>query len=116
MEFVITDVNAVEKGYLAHKGIDIDIGVDNDFEIEVDINSYDPEIHQKGCSFFCPGTEYGGIIRIFNPVTSQQTIKLGGSTWRGMINQKALEPPTDQDYRYLNGEANAVIRSIFSEM
>lgn len=116
MEFIVTDTNAVEKGYLVHKGIDIDIGVDNDFEIEVDINSYNPEIHQKGCSFFCPGTEYGGIIRIFNPVTSQQVIKLGGSTWRGILNQKALEPPTGQDYRYLNGEANAVIRSIFSEM
>lgn len=116
MEFLITDVNAVERGYLIHKGIDMDIGKDNDFEIEIDINSYDPEKHQKGCQFFCPGTEYGGVIRILNPDTSQQVLKLGGSTWRGMINQKAAEPPAGQDYLYLTGEANMVIRQLFTEV
>lgn len=116
MEFIITNNQGMEEAYLAHKGVDIDIGVDNDFEIEIGINSYDPVIHAENCRFFCPGTEYGGIIKNIGPVTSQNVIKLGGSTWRGKMNQKALNPPSGADYRYLDGEANAVIGALLVEL
>lgn len=115
MEFIITDKQGSEEGYLIYKGIDIDVGGENDFEIDIDINSYDEKIHGYGCMFFKSGTEYGGIIRNHNPVTKDQVVKLGGSTWRGILNQKALEPLPGQNYRILNGEANTVIAGLISE-
>lgn len=115
MEFIVTDKYGFEQGYLEHQGIDIDVGKDNDFEIEVDLNSYNPTIHQEGCMFFCEGTEYGGIIKSFEAIDSQQLIKLGGDTWRGKVNRIALDPVPGQDYRYINGEANGEIKKLFQE-
>lgn len=115
MEFIITNNRGEEEGYLRHKGIDIDIGVDNDFEIEIDIGAYDESICGEGCQFFNPGTEYGGIIKNVNPVTKEKVVRLSGSTWRGKLNQTALEPDSGQDYKILNGNANVVMNSLFEE-
>ncbi len=115
MEFVVTDKYGREEGYLRHKGIDMDIGSDNDFEVEIGIDSYDEKIHGEGCRFFCPETEYGGIIKKLNPVTKEGVVKLGGSTWRGILNHIAMEPVKGQDYRILDGEANTAIGALLKE-
>lgn len=116
MEFIITDNQGREEGYLLHDGIDIDIGLDNDFEIEIPLRHYDKKIHNENCRFFSSGTEYGGIIKIIEPVASMDVLKLGGSTWRGMLERVALEPKSGDDYRYLNGEANVQIGLLISEL
>ncbi|MCI6535117.1 MAG: hypothetical protein SOV77_09535 [Lachnospiraceae bacterium] len=116
MEFIITDNQGREEGYLLHDGIDIDIGFDNDFEIEIPLRHYDEKIHNENCRFFYPGTEYGGIIKIIEPVASMDILRLGGSVWRGMLEHVALEPKLGDDYRYLNGEANAQIGLLISEL
>ncbi len=115
MEFIVTDKYGREEGYLRHKGVDMDIGADNDFEVEIGIDFYDEKIHGEGCRFFCLGTEYGGVIKKLNPVTKEGVVKLGGSTWRGILNHIAMEPRKEQNYRVLDGEANKVIGSLLKE-
>lgn len=57
---------------------------------------------------YAEDTEYGGIIRNINPVTEDKIVKLTGPTWRGILNQRAINPDSNS-YIYLNGEANSVI-------
>lgn len=115
MDFTVTDTNGREKGYLEHCGVELVLGTDNDFEIRIQSNLYDSDKHNKNCRFFCPGTEYGGLIRSPHPVTADRIVKLTGPTWRGLLNQKAINPKRNT-YIYLNGEANAVLAEYIQKL
>ena len=115
MDFYVTDVNGYEKGMLEHCGVNIVIGEDNDFEITVQSKIFDSERHGKKCHFFCPDTEYGGLIRSIHPVTADKIVKLTGMTWRGLLNQKAMNPEKNS-YIYLDGEANSLIGNYLQKL
>lgn len=104
MDFTLTDVYGQEKGSLEHCGVNMVLGTDNDFQITIQNSLYDKERHGKNCRFFCPDTEYGGLIRNTNPITSDKTVKLTGMTWRGLLNQRAINPAKNawsgMDYGY----------------
>ena len=76
MDFTLTDIYGQEKGPLEHCGVNMVLGTDNDFQITIQNSLYDKERHGKNCRFFCPDTEYGGLIRNTNPITSDKTVKL----------------------------------------
>lgn len=116
MDFITTNIYGEENGYLRHCGVDLTVGEsDNDFEIQVQSKYFDESKHWFGCMFFCPDTEYGGIIRGVNPVTGDNVIKLTGPTWRGLLGQKAIKPG-ENTYLVLNGEANAVLDGLISSL
>lgn len=115
MDFTITDINGQEQGFLNHCGVNITVGSENNFEIKIQSSLYDSTIHGKNCRFFCPGTEYGGLIRSPHPVTVDNLVKLTGPTWRGLLNQRAINPAKN-DYVYLNGEANSVLNSYIKRL
>lgn len=108
MDFTVTDTEGREKGFLEHCGVEIVLGTDNDFEIKIQSSLYDADKHSKNCRFFCPDTEYGGLIRSPHPVTSENIVKLTGPTWRGLLNQRAINP-VKNTYVYLDGEANSLL-------
>lgn len=108
MDLTLTDINGQEKGPLEHSGVEFVIGTDNDFEIKIQETLYDSEKHGKNCRFFCPDTEYGGLIRSPHPVTGDKIVKLTGMSWRGLLNQRAISPEKNT-YVYLNGEANTIL-------
>ena len=58
---------------------------------------------------YIPGTEYGGIYRRTESKTKLGTLAAGGYTWRGMLQNKIIEPPSGQDYATDAGELNAII-------
>lgn len=58
---------------------------------------------------YIPGTEYGGIYRRTESKTKIGTIGAGGYTWRGMLQNKILQPPAGADYAADSGELNAII-------
>lgn len=106
MDFISADVNGIEKkGFIRHSGINMNIGTENTFEIKIQNKYFDKERYWHENQFFCPGTEYGGIIRGVNPVTEDGIIKLKGPTWRGILDQQPLHEDVN-NYFYLNGEAN----------
>lgn len=115
MEFITTNKYGEENGYLRHCGVELNVGQDNDFEIKVQNKYYDKEKHWFGCLFYCPDTEYGGIIRGINPVTEDGIVKLTGPIWRGMLAKKAIRPGVN-DYLYLNGEANLVLKGLIKSL
>ena len=115
MDFTLTDVYGQEKGPLEHCGVNMVLGTDNDFQITIQNSLYDKERHGKNCRFFCPDTEYGGLIRNTNPITSDKTVKLTGMTWRGLLNQRAINPAKNA-YVYLNGEANTELSAYITKL
>lgn len=110
MDFIVTDTEGREQGYLEHIGVEVVLGTDNNFEIKIQNTQYDAKKHGKNCRFFCSGTEYGGLIRSPHPVTANNIVKLTGPTWRGILNQRAMNPLKNA-YVYLDGEANSVLSS-----
>ena len=115
MDFTLTDIYGQEKGPLEHCGVNMVLGTDNDFQITIQNSLYDKERHGKNCRFFCPDTEYGGLIRNTNPITSDKTVKLTGMTWRGLLNQRAINPAKNT-YVYLNGEANMELSAYITKL
>lgn len=115
MDFTLTDIYGREMGPLEHCGVNMVLGTDNDFQITIQNGLYDKERHGKNCRFFCPETEYGGLIRNTNPVTADKQVKLTGMTWRGLLNQRAINP-SKNIYVYLNGEVNSVLHDYITKL
>lgn len=60
---------------------------------------------------YIPGTEYGGIYKKLETDTKVGTIAIGGYSWRGMMRNKVIIPPTGEDYAYDTGDINTIIGS-----
>ena len=108
MDFIVTDKYGQDKGYVEHCGAEFNVGHDNDFEIKIQNKLFRDDRHRKNCRVFAENTEYGGLIRNINPVTEDHIVKLTGPTWRGILNQRAINPASNT-YITLQGEANAVL-------
>ena len=108
MDFIVTDKYGQDKGYVEHCGAEFNVGQDNDFEIKIQNKLFQDDRHRKNCRVFAEDTEYGGLIRNINPVTEDHIVKLTGPTWRGILNQRAINPGSNA-YITLSGEANAVL-------
>ena len=64
-----------------------------------------------GARIYIPGTEYGGIYKHLETATKPGTFGLGGYTWRGMLQNKIIQPASGADYATDSGELNAVIKA-----
>lgn len=60
---------------------------------------------------YIPGTEYGGIYKHLETDTKNGTFGLGGYTWRGMLQNKVIQPASGADYATDSGELNAIIKA-----
>ncbi len=109
MDFIVTDEYGQDKGYAEHCGAEFNVGQDNDFELKIQSHLFKNDRHRKNCRVFAENTEYGGLIRNINPVTEEKVIKLTGPTWRGLLNQRAINPGSNT-YITLIGEANSVLK------
>lgn len=65
-------------------------------------------------AIYIPGTEYGGIIEYDEETTDSESVTLKGWTWRGLLTQAIIEPPSGNDYRTVSGELNTILRDILS--
>lgn len=113
MDFIITNPSRMELEYLEFfQELDIDIGTENDFEIT--LNSFDASKQEIdfGYCIYVQGKEYGGIVEDKDISANDNTIKLLGYTWRGLLKHAIIEPPNGSAYLKVVGEANSVIRSI----
>lgn len=63
---------------------------------------------------YVPGTEFGGLIEYMQTSNTSEVITNKGYTWRGLLDQGVIEPPSGENYKIVSGDANAVIRSILS--
>lgn len=116
MEFIIADADGMEMGFLpGNAQLDLDLSRDadnkdgcNDAELTVE-----PSVEiDYGYYIFAPGTEYGGRILDLKRSTSSEKLVWYLDTWRRMLGQAVIEPPSGQAYRTVSGDANAVIADL----
>ena len=115
IEFLCTDSNYNELGYLKNSSLDIEIGkygvATNDYQLDISISSWDREF-DKDSIFFAENTEFGGIIEGKKVDSSKNIISFTGKTFRGLLEKEYVQPPTGQAYFNANGEANTIINRL----
>ena len=70
-----------------------------------------------GCAgLYVPGTEFGGLFEFVKEASDDdQTVAYKAWTWRGLLSQWIICPPSGQDYYTVtNQDANTVIRNLLS--
>ena len=113
MDFYLADSDRYDMMYLPDKcSIDVEVGSDNDFEIEIPVSLYNSEICEKGRYIYCAGTEYGGRTEGIKSDTSDGVVKIYGETFRGMLKDKVVEPPTGEAYLYVSGDLTECLKTL----
>lgn len=109
-DLILLDSNRHELGRsFAVSDFEIGIGsAANDFEIKL----HSGEADSGGV--YIPGTEWGGLIEKTTITSGEDTTLAEGFTWRGLLLKAIIEPPANQDYLVVSGEANAIIRQVIS--
>lgn len=106
--------SGTELGVVLFRDADFEVGKeDNSFLVTMLRSEYSP-FPSKG-RIYLPSTEYGGIIGTVETNTAQDTIAVGGYTWRGMMTKKIIEPEPGEDYATDTGELNDVIQARVEE-
>ena len=59
MEVMYTDVNRLPQGSLEKYSIDLELGGDNDFELQMNVKNH---CMSAGCIWYVKDEEYGGIV------------------------------------------------------
>ena len=87
-----------------------------DFEVGDEENSFlvtiprpEWESVANDSRIYIPGTEYGGLYKRLESDTKNNSVAVGGLTWRGMLQKKIISPPAGQDYATDSGELNAIL-------
>lgn len=118
LEYIYTDSNYNELGYLAHFDADIEIGKydvsKNDFELTLSLEDRDP-LFTVGSLFYKENTEIGGVIQRLKINTSDNTITMIGPTFRGLLEKEFVQPPNGSAYLSLNAEANTCINTLVGD-
>lgn len=118
LEYIYTNSNYNELGYLSHFDTDIEIGKygvsKNDFELTLSLEDRDP-LFTIGSLFYKEDTEIGGVIQQLKINTSDNTITMIGPTFRGLLKKEYVQPPAGSAYLTLNGEANACINTLIDD-
>lgn len=93
--------------------VDCEVGLTdsatNDFELS---NATIQGANAKG--FYVPNTEIGGLFEYSKSTTESDVQVFKGWTWRGLLTQALITPPSGSDYKIVSGDANAIISSILS--
>lgn len=59
---------------------------------------------------YVPDTEHGGIIGEMLTDTTLDYVEVKGYTWRGMLGNKVIQPPSGSDYKIVSGELHTVMK------
>lgn len=111
MEFIICNEKGEEVTLLTDgRYIDMEIGDSNSFSIEIGKDYQKRWGIDSGWWIGCPGKEYGGIVD--KVVSSDNVITISGSTWRGMLTKKIIQPPSGEDYLSVSGDADSIINNV----
>lgn len=107
-DIIIAASTGEELRNMLYSKYDFEVGDnENSFLITCLRSEWDPI--PDNARVYIPGTEYGGIYKRLETNTRDGTIGIGGYTWRGMLQNKILQPPSGQDYATDSGELNAII-------
>lgn len=109
-DVIVADANGVELRSILYQKFDFEIG-DDENTFLITCNRSEWESVPDGARVYIPGTEYGGIYKRLEADTKENTASIGGYTWRGMMQNRIIVPPSGSDYANDSGEINAVIKA-----
>ena len=112
MELIYADTIGVEIGFLTDFSLDLDIGDTNDFEIAMIANE---KVMDFGWKIYANSTEYGGIISKIDVDTAPNKIAYSGQTWRGILSNYIISPPSGDDYKIVSGNVSTIISGLISD-
>ena len=112
MDIVRADSDRTELGLLNKIKIDIDLGIENDFEIQTAIIN---NCLNVGDYFYIENSEYGGVVRDITVDTRSNQIKYNGITFRGLLDERIIEPLPGQAYRTVSGTSASIISTLLAE-
>jgi len=116
MDIILIDSTLHEIGILIS---DIDIAVGESGKL----NNFQPSGIPRGffesigaAGFYIEGTELGGMFEFQEGSTNSDTVTVKGWTWRGLLTQRIIIPPPNEDYRIVTGDANAVLGTLLENV
>lgn len=107
-EVILADASGVELRSILFREYDFEVG-DKENSFLITCNRAEWENVPDNARIYIPGTEYGGIYKRLESDTRNNAVAVGGYTWRGMLQNKVICPPSGQDYATDSGELNAII-------
>lgn len=111
MDVIFAKPNGEEVGFLTNFNLDLEVGGNNDFEIST---TADKKIMDFNWKIYANNTEYGGIISKIDVDTASNRIAYSGQTWRGILNNYIISPPSGSDYLTVSGNVSAIISGLIS--
>lgn len=113
MDVIYTDVNRIPKGVLNKYQISLDIGKDNNFEVQMNLQNH-CMVH--GSFWYVVDTEYGGVVDDIKINTDTGIVSYTGRSFRGILAKKIIQPGAGQDYYTVSGKVNDIIRSVINSV
>lgn len=107
-EVIIADASGVELRSILFREYDFEIG-DKENSFLITCNRAEWENVSDNARIYIPGTEYGGIYKRLESNTRYNAVAVGGYTWRGMLQNKVICPPSGEDYATDSGELNQIL-------
>lgn len=115
MALMYTDVSGVLQGFLRDVSFDADIGEDNDFLLTVPKDKFSM-INRGFFVFDSENPAFGGMIEGVEVDTVSDSVSFTGSTWFGLLEQKAIVPPSGYAYKTISGSSSYIIGSLIDEL
>lgn len=115
MDLVLANSSRYDIKALEYSKCDFEVGGENNFEIEIPVEDWQPDI-SFGCLVYEPGSECGGVISAIQTNTADNLITISGYTWRGLLSKRIIVPPTGTDYKKVSGDLNSCISQIIDTM
>lgn len=117
---IYADPTKKDIGVLQDYSFDMCYG-DSDNNFECRIQKYNPaavgDSHiWEDFILYIEFTEYGGIVDRVEVDTNTNEVIYTGRTWHGFLNSFVIEPKKGTSYRSYQGEANAVLTQIISNL
>lgn len=106
MEVMYADINRLPQGSLEKYSIDLELGGDNDFELQMNVRNH---CMSAGCIWYVENEEYGGIVDDVKVDTDKSKVYYSGRSWRGILEKKVIRPDTGKDYLTVSGDANDIL-------
>lgn len=108
---IYADASGNEIGFLTDYSLDLEVGGNNDFQIDTPSTS---KLLDFGYAAYVNGTEYGGIVSKIVVDTSAKKISYSGQTWRGILSNYVIKPDSGQDYKIVSGTTSSIISALIS--
>lgn len=111
MDMIYSKPNGEEVGFLTDYTLDLEVGGNNDFQIDTPSTS---QLLDFDYSVYINGTEYGGVVSKIVVDTKSKKISYIGQTWRGLLSNYIIKPDSGQDYKTVSGTASNIISALIS--